>query len=123
MKTAELQALKEEPFILLKQGHGIRDKIDFLFQINDMRPKIVMETTNNETAFGLAAAGMGFAIVPEYNIRRLVTNNPIDIFKLSEQGMKWTVAAIFVSDSTVPLRTRECIRIIQNCHKNKEKIL
>lgn len=93
-KVIEFNKLKDQKFVLLKRGHGIRNAIDFLFKLNGFKPDIFMETTNNETAFCLAATGIGCAIVPEFNIRSYVTDNPVDVFKISEAGMKWTVAAI-----------------------------
>ena len=112
-KVADIHKLKGHRFILLKHGHGIRDKIDFLFQLSGVRPEIVMETTNNETAYSLAAAGLGMAIVPHYNIRRLIPEHPVEVFKITDSGLKWTVAAILNPDVKAGVHALECIEFIR----------
>ncbi len=117
-KVADINKLSSHRFILLKNGHGIRDKIDFLFQLNGLKPDIVMETTNNETAYGLAAAGLGLAIVPAYNIRRLMPQKPIEMYKLSDAGLKWTVAALMNPEVRTSIHALECIEFIRKNNGN-----
>jgi DNA-binding transcriptional LysR family regulator len=57
--------LRDEEFILLKQGQNMRITADKIFQRAQMEPRIILEVTNLDTAKRIAAAGMGFTFVPE----------------------------------------------------------
>lgn len=99
-RVVNLAELRNQPFILLKNGHGIRNALDGIFEYNGFRPKIFMETTNNETAYGLAATGLGAAIVPKMNVESLRHLHPIDVYRLSESGLKWTISAVFNAEES-----------------------
>ena len=110
----KFEALKNFPFILLKNGHGMRKELDILFKHYGYKPKILMETTNNETALGLCSEGMGLAVVPSMTIEPLKNNLQIDIYKISDSGMKWDVCAIFRKNQTLTIQARNCIELIKN---------
>ena len=112
-KIVKFDALKDQKFILLKNGHGMRDAINVLFGMYDYEPDIFMETTNNETAFRMATARMGVTIVPEMCINTLKQLNEIDTYKLSENGLKWKISAVFRKNSYVNLLVKECISAIR----------
>jgi DNA-binding transcriptional LysR family regulator len=112
-KVADITALKDERFILLKPGYGIRTAIDLLFGYHGVKPKIFLETTANETAFSLAAAGLGLAIVPERCLKTQKHPRPVDTFKLSDSGMKWTIGAIFTPGSRRKLFAEKFIQIVR----------
>ena len=76
-----------------------------------------METTNNETACGLAAAGLGLAIVPKMCVDSLKHIHPIEIFRLSEAGLWWTVSAIFNPESEKRYFASRCVEIIRSCYR------
>lgn len=109
----DLDMLKKVPFILLKDGHGSRGAMDTLFKLHGYKPKILMETTNNETAFGLAAVGMGVAVVPRSTVETISHDHPIQLFHLSETGYFWDIVAICRKDGQMNLLTKECISIMQ----------
>lgn len=112
-KIIKFDALKNQKFILLKNGHGMRDAINLLFGMYDYEPEIFMETTNNETAFRMATAGMGVTIVPEMCINTLKQLNEIDTYKISENGLKWKISAVFRKNSYVNLLVKECVAAIR----------
>ncbi len=114
-RVIHLAALKEQTFILLKNGHGIRNALDVLFGYHGIHPKIFMETTNNETAYGLAAAGLGLAIVPKMCVDTLKHIHPIEVFRLSDSGLRWTVSAILPPDATERYFAFQCIDVIREC--------
>lgn len=119
-KIIKLEELRNQKFILLKQGHGMRHAIDLLMSMYDYKPDIFMETTNNETAFRMATAGLGVAIVPEMCIHTLNHLNEIDVYKLSDVGLKWTVSAMLRKNSYVNLLVRECISSISKTCGGRE---
>lgn len=118
-RVVELGNLQNQSFILLKNGHGIRNALDLIFEYNGLKPKIFMETTNNETACGLAAAGLGVAVVPQMNVDDFKHSYPIDVYRLSEPGLKWTVAAIFHAEQSVPYFAAKCVEVIQEVYNGR----
>jgi LysR family hydrogen peroxide-inducible transcriptional activator len=59
-----LQELKDEPFILLKKGQGLRNMAFDLCSAAGFTPHVAFESSNVETVQSLVVAGMGVAFVP-----------------------------------------------------------
>lgn len=66
-----LKEVSEEPFILMKPGHGFRQITLELFQKSDLQPRVVFESGGIETVQALVAAGLGISLVP-----RMVADYP-----------------------------------------------
>jgi DNA-binding transcriptional LysR family regulator len=60
-----LKQAAEEPFILMKAGHGFRQiTLDF-YRKAGLEPKVVFESGAIETVQALVAAGLGISLVPQ----------------------------------------------------------
>jgi LysR family hydrogen peroxide-inducible transcriptional activator len=60
-----LKQVAEEPFILMKPGHGFRQiTLDF-YRKAGLEPKVVFESGGIETVQALVAAGLGISLVPQ----------------------------------------------------------
>lgn len=60
-----LKQTAEEPFILMKTGHGFRQiTLDF-YRKAGLEPKVVFESGGIETVQALVAAGLGISLVPQ----------------------------------------------------------
>jgi DNA-binding transcriptional LysR family regulator len=60
-----LRQVAEEPFILMKTGHGFRQiTLDF-YRKAGLEPKVVFESGGIETVQALVAAGLGISLVPQ----------------------------------------------------------
>ncbi|MEK3792722.1 LysR family transcriptional regulator [Paenibacillus sp. FSL R7-0204] len=64
-----LAELKDEPFIVLKEGQGFRKMTVELCRQAGFEPRIVFESNNMETVQSLVAAGMGVTLVPHFIAR------------------------------------------------------
>lgn len=117
-RVVRLSELRDQAFILLKNGHGIRGALDVIFEYNGFKPNILFETTNNETAYGLAAAGMGAAIVPRMNVESLKHLHAIDVCRLSESGLKWMVSAVFNAEESGRYFAAKCVELIQEVYRS-----
>jgi len=63
-KKVNLKDLAEEPFILMKTGHGFRQIVLDLFRKAGLEPKVVFESGEIETMQALVGAGLGISLVP-----------------------------------------------------------
>ena len=115
-RVVDLATLKDERFILLKNGHGMRNALDALFSYHGFKPQIAMETTNNETAYGLASTGMGVAVVPRMTLDSQRNPHPTDVFRLSKAGMKWQVVAVFNAEAVEPVLAVRCVALIREIY-------
>ena len=64
-ESRDITIFKDIPFVLLKKGDRIRALVDQEFSLHNMDPVIKLETANIQTAFCLAAEGIGLAVCPE----------------------------------------------------------
>lgn len=90
-----LSELKEEPFILLQPGQAFRRIADTLFLQAGYTPRIVLETRSYETAYRLAAIGMGMAFTT-MTISQLSSGavNPVRLFT-AEPAFTRTLAIVY----------------------------
>lgn len=80
----DFSCLKDEKFILLKPGQRMRLIADEIFKRAQFKPNILLEIENLDTAYSLAAAGMGFTLIPENTIRFLNTNQYKNCFLVDD---------------------------------------
>ncbi|MBQ6582856.1 MAG: LysR family transcriptional regulator [Mogibacterium sp.] len=97
----DLRLFRNQPFILLKKGNRLRSVIDSYFARADFLPEIMLETENIETAFSLAACGMGITIYPDLFLETLQpwafrSDSSLDLFPLPGEEMSSTLAIAFL---------------------------
>jgi DNA-binding transcriptional LysR family regulator len=63
-RSLTLQQVAQEPFILMKHGHGFRQITLDLYRKAGLEPKVVFESGGIETVQALVAAGLGISLVP-----------------------------------------------------------
>lgn len=61
---ADLQMLKDCPYLLINKGNRVRSIADEIFEDAQLTPDIILETENIETVLALAAKGMGITFYP-----------------------------------------------------------
>ena len=59
--NVRLQDLKNEPFVAIKRGYGIRDTSDAFFASVNITPKYTIETTDTRLVWELIKSGCGLA--------------------------------------------------------------
>ena len=89
------------PFVLLKKGDRIRTLVDAEFRRRGIAPEVCLETRNIQTAFALAAEGMGLTVCPTtyLNSRYTIsgqadsyTRSRVDIFPFFDRGSTDVIA-------------------------------
>lgn len=99
--AVDLSKFNDAPFILLPQGHTIRDSIDLLFDAHKVSPRTVLETTSSIAAYRMAASGYGFAIVPRITVSLTSFAEQPEIFSLTEYPVTWEISAIYRKDAYI----------------------
>ena len=105
------------PLITLDKSHGIRHYQDKLFRFHEVKPDIMMEVPSNATAYRLASAGMGVAIVPNMVAEMTKPVGPLRTYRISVTGYRWTVSAVTKKDAYITgieNRFINCMRSVMN---------
>lgn len=92
-KTLDLKLFSGLPFVLLKSGDRIRTIADRVFSENGMTPDVRLETQNVQTAFCLAAEGMGLTVCPE-----LYLSSPYTVSGTADSAVRQKVEILPFSD-------------------------
>jgi DNA-binding transcriptional LysR family regulator len=64
-KRLSLGKLKDEPWVLMKSGHGFRTIVDQVFARAQVVPSVVFESDEIATVQALVASGLGLSLVPK----------------------------------------------------------
>lgn len=113
-KRLALAALKDEPLILMKSGHGFRKIVLDALAKAGVEPRIVHESDGIETVQALVEAGLGLALVPAM-VRKpkgpayldLATPSPSrSLFLAWRQDAVLSVASSTLRDRTLKLLQR-----------------
>lgn len=90
----DFRTFRDCPFILLKGNDRIRTLVNAEFNRSGFAPNIALETENIQTAFSLAAEGMGITVCPE-----LYLSSPYTIAGIRESDIRNQVVMVPLSDS------------------------
>ncbi|MET3809611.1 DNA-binding transcriptional LysR family regulator [Arthrobacter sp. UYEF3] len=63
-RRARLAEIRQDPFVAMGPGYGMRSLTDALFREAGFRPRIAFESQDSHTARGLVSAGLGLSILP-----------------------------------------------------------
>ncbi len=63
-RRARLEEIRQDPFVAMGPGYGMRSLTDALFREAGFRPRIAFESQDSHTARGLVSAGLGVSILP-----------------------------------------------------------
>ena len=110
----KIEEVSDRDFVMLKAGNRIRRAADTMFMEHGVQPRTIVESTNNMTAYMLASAGMGIAIVPECVIRIM---NPIRIprvYSIGNKGFHWNLGAIWRQDVVLSAAHQKLVRLLRD---------
>ncbi|MEL7567692.1 MAG: LysR family transcriptional regulator [Dehalobacterium sp.] len=82
LNMKDMQKLDNEPFILLLQEEGMAYVSKELFNAYNLTPQIILKTQDAETAFLLAASGMGLTFSSDLQVALRKPYNPYCCYKI-----------------------------------------
>lgn len=98
MCRVNLVKLKSKPFIIVKEGTFIRNRMNEIFREAGYFPKEIMEVANCISAVQLAKAGLGYTITPERAIIALGGYDRFNCYLYGEKQDSWDVSAVYRKD-------------------------
>lgn len=63
-KRVRLEEVRNEPFVAMGPGYGLRSLTDAIFRDAGIRPRTAFESQDTHTVRGLVSAGLGYSILP-----------------------------------------------------------
>src|SRR6185503_15327595 len=66
-----LDEMREEPFLLLKEGHCFRDNALQACRQSRINPNVVFESGQFATILAMVSAGMGVSVVPQMAVSKV----------------------------------------------------
>lgn len=89
------EALDGAPFFLLFQEHAMRYFCNRYFRREKIHPEIRMEFSSNISCYCMAAAGLGYAIIPYLTAKLVNPGNPVELFSLGRKPETWDVEMFY----------------------------
>src|SRR5690606_19450579 len=100
--SIELQQLKDEQFVLFREGYSLRPIVWDACRRAGFTPRIAFESEETDTIRGLVAAGMGVSLLPEM---ALFQNGPMQPAKVAviNPEVTRTIGLIHRAEQKLPL--------------------
>lgn len=92
----ETKSLQPYPFILVKEGHAIRNRTNSIFETAGITPHVLIETTSNLTAVQMVQSGLGLAIVPKRTVDVLSSKGSLYTYSIGKGKETWDVNVIYL---------------------------
>lgn len=114
-----LSQFAELPFMLLTNGHNMRERTDALFEKANVRPNIIMEGEQLITSYHLAIQGIGAAFI--YDKAVIDTGADLLYFKLDPTHANRTVNVIISRKKYVSNALTHFMRMFQAYYADEQK--
>lgn len=112
--TVDLSCLKEQNFILVKNGHDIRSLTDRAFSDALFNPKILLESHSLEVCFQLAGSGMGATLVPDTLVTAHAKRNAVQCYRVGDAYSRH-IAIVYKTKKHSSLILSEFLEIASSC--------
>lgn len=119
--TVSLSAVAGEPFVLLKEGMGLRSVIQAVCAAAGFSPQGVFESTHMDTVQALVALGMGVALVPRMTASPNKAGAPV-FLELAAPRPTRTLALAWLRDRHSPQAARAFAAVAQEIWATHEPL-
>ena len=105
------EALDGVPFFLLFQEHAMRTFCNQYFRREKIHPEIRMEFSSNISCFRMAAAGLGYTIIPFLTTKLANPGGETELFSLGKKKETWDVQMFYRRGAYLGTPETDLIRI------------
>ncbi len=109
----DLRLLSGQPYIRLNGEQAIAIKVNRIFQEKGITPSTILMVKSIESAFRLAEAGLGCAIVPESLLSIPSVETPPKIFSFGDPLTTWTLSIAYREGTELSNVAIEFIRLVK----------
>ena len=81
-----LDAMKDEPFLFLRQGNDTRSRADKICRAAGFEPKIILELEQQLTAYNLSRAGIGPSFVGDLLVKGEADDDQLWFYRIKSDG-------------------------------------
>ena len=117
-KPFDLRLLEQETLILLPPGWRMEQVLQNTFDACGLKPGRTLVTTNTTTAVNLAAAGMGFAFLPETGLRQARQWKELAFFPIGTPPLTCPLAAVYKKNGFLPPAARAFIDLTKEVYRS-----
>ncbi len=114
----DIRLLHNQPYIGLNGEQSIAIKTREIFSKNNITPSTVLKVKSVESAFRMAEAGLGCAIIPETVIKIPSVKKPPNFFSFGDPVTKWDLAIAYREGTVFSNTALEFINLVKNIHQN-----
>lgn len=118
MSSKDFERFAESPFILLRKGQNIRHISDNYLNKCNIRPNILLETSNIVTAINIVRNGMGVTFIPEGAVLDAAQSKDLEFFSLDTPPLQWEVGIAYKTGNILNQCDRLFIDFIRNSNTN-----
>jgi DNA-binding transcriptional LysR family regulator len=113
-RSIPLEALRGEPLVAFQAGLKIREEIDRVLSMAQVRPKVALEFDNIETIKRAVEIGSGISLLPEPTIAREIESGSLVQIPLENQLLARPLGIIHRRDRKLSETARQFIQLLQS---------
>ncbi|WP_084544103.1 LysR family transcriptional regulator [Paenisporosarcina indica] len=113
-KTVEWVELKDEKFIMLREGFTVYDMIMWETKQLGFEPQIICETSQWKFILELVSFNLGIAVLPQSTLTKIIVKHKgIEVVPLEAPEVFWEIGIGWQKNGYVSLATRKWIDFLQ----------
>lgn len=111
--------LRNQPFILLKQGRGVRKISDYVFEKYSVDPKVILETNSASLSYTMTLKNEGFSFLPSIVAKHLAEMMETSVFaEFQDEPLERTLCVSYRKDLYLIQPLKAMIEIITEVMKD-----
>lgn len=117
------EKLRNQQFILLKRGRGIREISDFIFEKYMITPKVILETNSVDLSYSMTLKNEGFSFFPSIVAKYLAKTMETGVFaEFQDEPLERTLCVCYRKDLYFSRAISSMIEIITDVMKSYEAV-
>ncbi len=112
----DLNNLAAIPYVQFNDNQRIRHITDFVLAKAEIHPSVAVSTYSFPSIFKLVSSGMGFTFLPEYYVRKFVSDlSGVQVYGISPKyPAYWTSCVCYYQSDYMPVTVDRFLNLIKN---------